>query len=205
MCTGCTMARATLSALEPIPAGTPITVRVNPSPPSDPSCWPFEITFDGASGRTGERHFTCAAGCLWKRDAAGYPPTLLRVATVLLPDDTQVPEAEALGCRIGLELLGSADPRLAGAPRRVRVSGDNTAAIRFGASQGRLLRLPMHGTLNDGIARATAGGWLLDWQLIRRRANGVANGFARRAARREALHPGSMGPAGTRWVTAYGA
>ena len=156
------------------------------SPPSDPAFWPLEITFDGATGRTGDRQFTCAAGCLWRRASDGSPPVLLLAVTTLLPDDTQVPDAEAMGCRVGLELLGSADPRLRNVPRRVRVSGDSAAAIRFGASQGRLLRLPVHETLDDGIARATANGWCLDWQLIRRSANGVAHGFARRAARGEA-------------------
>ena len=137
------------------------------------------LTFDGVTGQVGGCRLVAGAACIWRRPADGRPPVLVRVVTTILPDGSGIGAGEARACQIGLEALLD----LTGAPRRVRVAGDNTPVVRYGAAQGRLRWLPMLATLDDGIRAATAGGWTLSWQVIHRSANLVAQGYARGALR----------------------
>ena len=84
--------------------------------------------------------------------------------------------AEAFGCRAALELLW----RYGEGTGRARVVGDNLAVVRYCAGTARLRARPQQALLEDALANASARGWVLDWQAVRRNLNSLADRHATR-------------------------
>ena len=80
-----------------------------------------------------------------------------------------------MGCSAALGLLLALD--WPGA-RRVVVSGDNLAVVRFCAGLGRLRSAAMWSRLDGLVGAAMGQGWALTWRAVRRRLNAEADVLA---------------------------
>ena len=90
------------------------------------------------------------------------------VMEVALPDEHRSPVAEAWGANAALQLLLRGPDMW---PRTARVVGDNLAAVRYCAAQGRLHSPDIQGVLDSVLGRVLLGGWRLTWEAVRRRWN----------------------------------
>ena len=63
-------------------------------------------------------------------------------------------------------------------PRRVLVSGDNLAVVRYCAGTGRLRREAMYARLDYRLGALLSRGWRLEWRAVRRRLNRAADRLA---------------------------
>ena len=178
-CQGCHCYRASLAALQRIPAGGEVTVGRNPSLEAEDALWPWEVTFDGGADTGPNAEAAGAGATLWKHDLAGGPPRCVARAVVAIPWAAGAPLAEALGCKAGLDLLRQAG----GDCRRARVVGDNLGVIRYCAGTARLRALPQQALLEAALGAALAQGWQLDWQAVRRPLNAEADRLATQGTR----------------------
>ena len=103
-----------------------------------------------------------------------WPPTKLATTVVAMHWDANAQVAEAVGCRVAVELLS----QLRTHTRTARVVGDNLAVVRHGAGTARLRRVSMHSHLERALDDAYAAGWTLTWQAVRRRLNSAADTLA---------------------------
>ena len=177
-CRHCNTHHASLHALCHIPYDTEITVPSNPSPDYEDALWPFELTFDGGARRIQNDQVAGGGATLWRHNLNGGAPTMIAEAVIAIPTSATAQLAEATACRVGLDLLG----RLTSAPRRARVVGDNLAAIRYGAGQGRFRHLPIMAQMEAGLQRLATLGWTTTWQAVRRRLNAAADRRATQGA-----------------------
>ena len=92
-----------------------------------------------------------------------------------LPRVPHAQEAEASGCGEGLDLLLALDGAF---PRRVLVSGDNLAVVRYCAGAGRLRKEAMYARLDYRLGALLARGWHIEWRAVRRRLNKAADRLA---------------------------
>ena len=177
-CVGCGDCVARLIALRNMRTGDEITTGYNPSPDLEDALWPLEVTFDGGARETEAGPVAGAGACLWRHQVLGGPPRLVAAAVVAIPWGASAQLAEAFGCRAALELLW----RYGEGIGRARVVGDNLAVIRYCAGTARLRARPQQALLEDALANASARGWVLDWQAVRRNLNTLADRHATRGA-----------------------
>ena len=135
------------------------------------------LTFDGgaqSTGRPGGR-VAGAGAILWGPVGLdGRRPQLAR--TVLaLPGVPHAQEAEAGGCGEGLDLLLA---HRTATMRRVLVSGDNLAVVRYCAGTGRLRREAMFARLDYRLGALLSQGWNIQWRAVRRQLNKAADRLA---------------------------
>ena len=95
---------------------------------------------------------------------------------VAIPWGASAQLAEAFGCSAALELL----QRYGVGVGRARVVGDNLAVVRYCAGTARLRARPQQALLEDALGAASARGWVLDWQAVRRNLNSLADRHATR-------------------------
>ena len=135
------------------------------------------LTFDGgARGATRPgRRIAGAGATLWGPVGPdGRRPQLAR--TILaLPEGPHAQEAEAGGCGEALDLLLA---HHGAATRRVLISGDNLAVIRYCAGTGRLRREAMFARLDYRLATLLSQGWNIQWRAVRRRLNQATDSLA---------------------------
>ena len=177
-CRHCNTYHASLHALRDIPYDTEITVLSNPSPDYEDALWPYELTFDGGARRIQQEQVAGGGVTLWRHNLNGGSPTMIAEAVIAIPSAATAQLAEATACRVGLNMLGT----LEHAPRRARVVGDNLAAIRYGAGQGRFRHLPIMAQMEAGLQRLATLGWTTTWQAVRRRLNAAADHRATQGA-----------------------
>ena len=135
------------------------------------------LTFDGGARGTNRpgRRVAGAGAVLWGPVGPdGRRPQLAR--TILaLPQVPHAQEAEAGGCGEALDLLLGHN---ASTTRRVLISGDNMAVIRYCAGTGRLRREAMYARLDYRLGALLSRGWNIQWRAVRRRLNQEADRLA---------------------------
>ena len=148
-------------------------MQANLSPSSEPASWPLEATFDGGARRVQGRQVAGAGASLWRHRLDG-PPELVASAVAAVPGGATAQVAEALGCRLAIDLL----LREGSGVRAARIVGDSTGIVRYGAGTAKLRRPEMQAHLDVGLANLAEAGWRLSWQAVRRRLNEAADTLA---------------------------
>ena len=87
-------------------------------------------------------------------------------------------------------------------PAAARVTGDNLAAVRYGAGHARYRRLPLQAQMEEGLRPLALAGWRLTWQAVRRRYNQAAD-FLAGVGQRWAVALGNRGVRTIRTVTIW--
>ena len=104
----------------------------------------------------------------------GGPPVRVARGWAAIPWPAGAQVAEAVGCRLALDMLVALQPP----SRAARIVGDNLAVVRYGAGTARLRRPELQAHLEGALGRALAAGWRLQWCAVRRRLNRAADALA---------------------------
>ena len=159
--------RTTTSALRP---GDEVLVPWNPAPAWEEANWPLEATFDGSASEL----VAGAGATVWAHQLGGGPPVCVARGWAAIPWPAGAQVAEAVGCRLALDMLVALQPP----SRAARIVGDNLAVVRYGAGTARLRRPELQAHLEGALGRALAAGWRLQWCAVRRRLNRAADALA---------------------------
>ena len=206
-CVGCGGYRASLHAARAAIRGGEITVPEDSHVlGNDEDHDAFLLTFDGGARAVERLPGARAAGVgaiLWgPADAAGRRRRVAQTI-VALPEVPYAQEAEAAGCGAALDLLLQVGRH---ATRRVVVSGDNLAVVRYAAGVGRLRREAMFARLDGRLGSLLSRGWHMAWRAVRRRLNVAVDGLATSGVRWAAAlaRAGRVGQWAQSWWAAGG-